>query len=147
MTRGHPERRTGILLVWLIRLEPIQGEQEWRSNRRPCKLQFMQRAGGAIDWMLCKADKAIAERLHRDPSPLVFHLKPQLLHLAQTRPDDVELGGKQNISRDAGYPRLKKDPLALDSSPLMRCIGRPTPMCHEICPNTRSAWWARLDMF
>jgi hypothetical protein len=42
------------------------------------------RAGDGGDWPGCKADKAIVPGRYMAPQRVVFHLKPQLLHLAQT---------------------------------------------------------------
>lgn len=61
-------------------------------------LTFMRRTGRADDWVGCKASKAIARGCNV-PQRVVFHLKPQLLHLAQT-PVERILTGQQQPSQE-----------------------------------------------
>lgn len=102
--------------------------------------QFMRWEGGADHWTRCKADKAIAERLHHDPSRMASHLKPQALHLAQTPHDGVRARGKQPISRGAAqlYSRWSLSyRLAADAC---------NRSSHSVC-QTPSAAWARPGLF
>ncbi len=88
----NPEHRPGIPVLAVAtgfvspsRRLRCQLTLSGRSFKQaPRSQSSCERAGGGGDWAGCKADKAIALVGCIASQLVVFHLKPQLLHLART---------------------------------------------------------------
>jgi hypothetical protein len=70
------------------------------------------------------------------PQFVVFHLKPQLLHLAQTAVENFSTGGEPAIGQKTAHPRLKR---LLRLSLPRRDAGRPMALCAGECNGGQAA--------
>ncbi len=82
------DRRDMLGLGRLLQARPMStlGQAGDQSNTSTLLLSFMRRLGGGGDWASCKADEADSAAGCITPQCVVFQVKPQVSHLAQTSP-------------------------------------------------------------